>query len=65
MTEGTDIKLIQAQVYTMIGEYNNAIMNIEYLLDNRSVFSVNLFKLDPVWKPLLNIPEVKTLIKKY
>jgi TolB-like protein/Tfp pilus assembly protein PilF len=61
----SEMKLIQAQVYTMIGDYDNAIINIEYLLENPSCFSVGLLQLDPVWKPLLNIPEVKTLIKKY
>jgi TolB-like protein/Tfp pilus assembly protein PilF len=65
VTEESDIKVIQAQVFTMVGDYNNAIINIEYLLDNPSLFSVKLMKLDPVWKPLLNINEVISLIKKY
>jgi len=59
------MKINQALVYTMVGDYDNAIINIEYLLENPSCFSIRLFQLDPVWKPLLNIPEVKTLLKKY
>jgi TolB-like protein/Tfp pilus assembly protein PilF len=61
----SDMRLFQAQVYTMLGDYENAIMNIEYLLENPSCFSPGLLHLDPVWKPLLNIPEVKVLINKY
>ena len=65
ITEANEMKLLQAQVYTMLGDYDNAIINIEYLLDNPSIFSVKLLQIDPVWKPLLNIPEVKTLINKH
>jgi tetratricopeptide (TPR) repeat protein len=61
----SDMKLTQAEVYIMIGDYDNAIINIEYLLNNPSVFSVRLLRLDPVWKPLLKLPEVTTLLKKY
>jgi serine/threonine-protein kinase len=53
------------QIYTMVGLFDDALYNIEYLLKNPSNFSIKLLQLDPVWKPLLNIPEVKTLIKKY
>jgi hypothetical protein len=49
----------------MVGLFDDALYNIEYLLKNPSNFSIKLLQLDPVWKPLLNIPEVKTLIKKY
>ena len=61
----SDMKLYQAQVYTMIGDYDNAVVSIEYLLDNPSVLSAKMLLLDPVWEPLLNLPEVKTLIRKY
>jgi len=61
----SDMKLNQAIVYTMIGDYNNAIINIEYLLDNPSMLSVQLLQLDPVWKPLIKLPEVKTILAKY
>jgi TolB-like protein/Tfp pilus assembly protein PilF len=61
----SDMKLNQAIVYTMIGDFNNAIINIEYLLDNPSMLSVGLLQLDPVWKPLMKLPEIKTLVAKY
>ena len=64
MEEG-DIKICQTEVYTMVGDYYNAIINIEYLLENPSLFSAELLQLDPVLKPLLSTPEVKNLLKKY
>lgn len=58
-----------ARIYTMVGEYDQAISTIDYLLQTKlnipSGFSINLLKHDPVWIPLLNTPEIKTLLKKY
>ena len=57
-----------ARIYTMVGEYDQAISTIDYLLEKQlhtpSSFSVNLLQLDPVWKPLLSIPDIKELLKK-
>jgi tetratricopeptide (TPR) repeat protein len=57
-----------ARIYTMVGEYDLAVSTIEYLLQTElnipSSLSVNLLQLDPVWKPILNIPEIRTLLKK-
>jgi tetratricopeptide (TPR) repeat protein len=61
----SDMKLIQAKVYTMAGDYENAIINLEYLLENPSCFSAEMIRLDPVWKPVLNKEELKTLIEKH
>ncbi len=61
----SDMKLNQAKVYTMLGDFDNAIMNIEYLLENPSAFSIELLKLDPVWTPLLINPHVVALTEKY
>jgi tetratricopeptide (TPR) repeat protein len=61
----SDMTANLAQIYTELGLFDDAIYNIEYLLKNPSNFSIKILQLDPVWKPLLNILEVKTLIKKY
>jgi hypothetical protein len=61
----SDMKINQAVVYTMVGDYDNAIINIEYLMENPSLFSCRMLELDPVWKPLLKIADVQILIKKY
>jgi tetratricopeptide (TPR) repeat protein len=61
----SDMITTLAQIYTMLGLFDEAIKNIEYLIKNPSNFSPKLLELDPVWKPLLNRPEIKSLLKKY
>lgn len=67
--EKSDMILNLARIYTMLGEYDQAVSTINYFLQNEfnipSGFSVNYLKLDPVWDPLLNDPLIKTLFKNY
>jgi len=61
----SDMILNLAKIYTMVGLYDDALNEIEYLLKNPSLLSVKLLQIDPVWKPLLNLPDFKTLLRKY
>jgi len=61
----SDMKLILAQIYTMLGEYNTAISQIAFLLNNPSPISETLLKLDPVWKPIMDNREYRNMIMKY
>ena len=61
----SDMTINLAQIYTMAGEYDKAISNIEQLLRNPSCFSVNLLQIDPVWKPLADLPNYKTILREY
>ena len=65
----SDMILNLARIYTMVGEYDQAISTIDYLLQTQlnipSLISINLLQLDPVWKPLSDNPEYKSLLKKY
>ncbi len=54
-----------AQIYVMAKEYDKAISLIAKLLENASPLSTAKLQLDPVWKPLNNIPAYKQLIAKY
>jgi len=54
-----------ARIYTMVGEYDLALEQIDELLSIPSLMSVNLLKNDPVWEPLWNYPGFKNLIEKY
>jgi tetratricopeptide (TPR) repeat protein len=54
-----------AQVYVMVGEYDKAFDQIDYLLSVPSELSVPLLKLDPVWAPLRAHPRFQKLVKKY
>jgi tetratricopeptide (TPR) repeat protein len=51
-----------AKVYTMVGEYDKAINELEYLLSIPCGISVPLLRLDPTWAPLRNHPRFKKLI---
>jgi tetratricopeptide (TPR) repeat protein len=65
----SDMIVNLARIYTMVGEYDQAISTIDYLLEKQlhtpSSFSASLLQLDPVWKPLLSIPAIKELLKKH
>ncbi len=54
-----------AQIYTMLGEYDNAIELLEQLLKNPSDISIKLLQIDPVWKPLQGKSEFKKMLEKY
>ena len=54
-----------AQVYVMVGEYDKAFDQIEYLLSIPGELSVPLLKLDPVWAPLRTLPRFQKLVQKY
>jgi tetratricopeptide (TPR) repeat protein len=61
----SDMILNLARICTMVGEYEQAISYIDYLLHNiPSNCSMKLLQLDPVWEPLTNRQEFKTLQRK-
>jgi tetratricopeptide (TPR) repeat protein len=51
-----------ARIYVMVGEYDAALEQIQYLLTIPSRLSVKLLMLDPAWKPLWNLPAFKKII---
>jgi len=55
-------ELDMAQILVMIGEYDEAITKLEFLLMQNSYISVELLKKDPFWDPLMDIEAFKTLI---
>jgi non-specific serine/threonine protein kinase len=54
-----------AKIYTMVGEYDLAIDKLEYLFSIPGELSVPYIKIDPVWRPLLNIPRFKNVLEQY
>jgi tetratricopeptide (TPR) repeat protein len=54
-----------AEIYTMVGEYDAALDEIEYLLSIPSLMSVPWLRLDPIWDPLRDHPRFQALLEKY
>jgi tetratricopeptide (TPR) repeat protein len=54
-----------AQIYLMVGEYDLALDQIEYLLSIPADFSINELGLDPRFDPLRNLPRYRKLVEKY
>ncbi len=48
-----------ARIYTMVGEYDAALDQIEYLVQNPGELSIPLLDLDPVWDPLRDHPRLQ------
>ena len=58
-------QLDMAIIYTLIGDKNNALKQIDFILSIPGDFSVPLLKLDPVYDSLRSLPVYKAIINKY
>ena len=54
-----------ALLYTVVGEHDAAIDQLEYLFTIPSLISVPRLKFQPVWEPLHQHPRFKRLLEKY
>ncbi len=54
-----------AIIYTLIGDYNNALKQIDFILSIPGTFTTSILKLDPLYDPLRNLPGYKAIIEKY
>jgi TolB-like protein/Tfp pilus assembly protein PilF len=54
-----------AEVYTMIGDYDAAIEQLEYLLTVPSAVSVSLLRVDPLWDPVRGHPGFDALLEEH
>jgi hypothetical protein len=54
-----------AMIYTIVGEYEKAIDELEYVLSIPSHCSPNYLRADPLFAPLQDIPRFQALLEKY
>jgi tetratricopeptide (TPR) repeat protein len=54
-----------ARIYTMVGEYDTAIDQLETLLAVPSPTTVPMLRIDPTWSPLREHPRFQALLEKY
>ena len=52
-----------ARIYVMVGEYDKAVDELEFLLSIPSELSIPLLRLDPAWAPLRDHPRFKGLLE--
>jgi tetratricopeptide (TPR) repeat protein len=52
-----------AQIYVMVGEFDLALAQIEFLLSIPGELSIPLLRLDPDWAPLRDHPRFKKLLE--
>ena len=62
---GSYIKEYLTRIYVMVGEYEKAIDQLEFLLPAKIglVLSPALLRVDPIWDPLRDNPRFKQLVK--
>jgi TolB-like protein/Tfp pilus assembly protein PilF len=53
-----------ARIYVMVGDYDKALEQIRFLLSHPGPMSVKMLQLDPIWKPLREMPEFRKIIKR-
>jgi len=54
-----------AHIYTLVGDYDSALKEIEFLLANPTYYSTPLIRMDPTWAPLRDHPRFQALMEKY
>jgi len=54
-----------AEIYTIVGEYEAAIDQLEILFSVPSLISAHYLRLDPIWDPLRDHPRFQQLIERY
>jgi serine/threonine-protein kinase len=54
-----------ARIYTMVGEYQLALDQLDQLLSMPSLMSVHLLRKDPIWEPLRDLPDFQNLMENH
>jgi serine/threonine-protein kinase len=63
--DGPLITASLAEIYTWVGEHDEAFRLLDHLLQTPNGPSVSVLKLDPAWDPLRKDPRFQALIEKY
>ncbi len=57
--------MVMAMIYTIVGEYDSAIDELEYSLSIPSWCTSKFLMADPIFAPLREIPRFVELVEKY
>jgi len=53
-----------ARIYVMVGEYDSAIDQLDFLLSRPGYMTVHVLRLDPIWAPLRGHPRFQRLLNE-
>src|SRR5207245_11813889 len=59
---GTDVRVYRTTMLVMVGEYNAALDEIEYLLSIPALLSVPWLRVDPLFDPLRSTPRLHLVL---
>jgi hypothetical protein len=51
-----------ARILLMVGEYDEALTRLDYILKQTNVITVEVIKLDPFWDPVREMDKFKKII---
>jgi hypothetical protein len=57
--------MVMAQIYTMVGEYDQAIDKLEFLLSIPSWSTPKYVRADPIFAPLRGLPRFEEIMAQY
>jgi serine/threonine-protein kinase len=63
--DGPGIAAMLAEIYVMVGEYDAAVEQLEFLLSIPCDISTGVLELDPIWDPLRDHPRFQALLQRY
>ncbi len=58
----SEMNINLAEIYTNLGMFDDAVAILKDALINHSLFSIKILQYEPVWKPLLDLPEIKKIM---
>ncbi|MCP4570267.1 MAG: protein kinase [FCB group bacterium] len=62
---GSEMLRLLCEVYTMVGEEEEALELLEYLIEHPSMIQIHDARISPYWDTLRENPRFKALLKKY
>jgi hypothetical protein len=57
--------MVMAQIYTIVGEYDLAMDELDYVLSIPSMCTPALLRSDPLFAPMQELPRFVALLEKY